>query len=234
MKLAVFDIDGTLTLGGGLGTRCFFDAFGEVFDDGSGQGRLEARLDGFVQSTDCGIAREAAWRVLGRDPAGDEIERFKAAYLDRLEREIRACASAYRPVPGAERFLPMLAATPGWTVAIATGNWRRAAAMKLDCAGIPAPSVAACSEDGGTRSAVLEAAVLGARRARGEVEFDRVVYVGDQPWDLRAAREVGAAFVGVATDDRGRRLAEAGAPVLDSYEDAARFLAMLDEAAGVR
>jgi phosphoglycolate phosphatase-like HAD superfamily hydrolase len=60
------------------------------------------------------------------------------------------------------------------------------------------------------------------------------VYVGDQPWDLHAARELGAGFVGVASDERGRRLAKEGARVLDSYIDAAIFLATLEEAAGVR
>lgn len=230
MKLAVFDIDGTLTLGDGLGTRCFFEAFGEVF----GEGRVDARLDGYVESTDCGIAREAAAKALGRAAVEAEIGRFKAAYLAKLEAEIRRRAAAYRPVPGADRFLPMLATTPGWNVAIATGNWRRAAVLKLECAGIAAPPVAACSEDGDSRPAVLASAVRGAARASGGREFEAVVYVGDQPWDLRAAREFGAAFVGVASDERGRRLAEEGARVADSYVDAARFLALLEEAASGR
>jgi phosphoglycolate phosphatase-like HAD superfamily hydrolase len=230
MKLAVFDIDGTLTLGDGAGTRCFFEAFGEVF----GAGRVDARLDGYVESTDCGIAREAAARVLGRPAAGHEIDSFKSAYLAKLEAEVRRRARAYRPVPGADLFLPMLSGTPGWAVAIATGNWRRAAALKLDCARIAPPAVAACSEDGPARPAVLASAVRAASRAEGGVEFERVVYVGDQPWDLRAARELGAAFVGVASDERGRRLAAEGARVAESYADTARFLALLEEAAAGR
>lgn len=227
MKLAVFDIDGTLTLGDGLGTRCFFETFDEVF----GRGLVEPRLDGYTHSTDCGIAREAASLALGRPAEDCEIERFKSAYLVRLGAEVARRQAAYRPVPGATDFLSSLAATPGWSVAIATGNWRRAAAIKLDCAGIRAPAATACSEDGGTRSAVLASAV---RAAGGAELFEAVVYVGDQPWDLSAAREVGAGFVGVASDRKGRLLQAEGARVLDSYVDAAGFLAMLEEAAGVR
>lgn len=230
MKLAVFDIDGTLTLGDGMGTRCFFEAFGQVF----GAGRVDARLDGYAESTDCGIAREAAARVLGRAAAAHEIGSFKSTYLASLEEGVRRRAGVYRPVPGADLFLPMLSATPGWTVAIATGNWRRAAALKLDCARIAPPVVTACSEDGPTRPAVLASAVLAASRAGGGMEFERVVYVGDQPWDLRAARETGAAFVGVGSDERGYRLAAEGVSVAESYLDAARFLALLEEAAAGR
>lgn len=229
MKLAVFDIDGTLTLGDGLGTRCFFTAFDEVF----GEGRVEARLDGFAESTDCGIAREAASRALGRAPHDSELARFKEMYLSRLDGEVRARADAYRPVPGAADLLPLLEATPGWSIAIATGNWRRAARIKLGCAGIRAPRATACSEDGGTRSAVLQAAVRAAAAA-GAQRFEAVVYVGDQPWDLKAAREVGAGFVGVGSDAKGSRLAAEGARVVDSYVDAATFLETLEEAAGAR
>jgi len=226
-KLAVFDIDGTLTLGDGLGTRCFFKAFDEVF----GGGMADRRLATYAESTDGGIAREAAERALGRAATARELEAFKAAYLSRLEREILAHGSAYRPVPGAERFLPILASHQDWQVAIATGNWRRAAALKLDTARIPPPIVAACSEDGPTRAAVLAAAVASAATVAGIGTFESVVYVGDQTWDLAAALEIGAGFVGVGSHERGRHLAAAGARVVEGYLDPDTLLALLEEAA---
>lgn len=226
MNLAVFDIDGTLTLGHGLGTRCFFFAFGEVF----GEGLVDARLDGYAQSTDCGIAREAALRALGR-PAGDhEIERFKVEYLARLEAEIAQRPSAYRPVVGADHFLAMLAARSGWSVAIATGNWRRAARLKLESAGIVPPAVAACSEDGNSRAGVLASAVRAASMQNGSA-FDRVVYVGDQLWDLQAAYACGAGFLGVGSQAQGRRLTDEGARVVASFADPEQAMAMLEAAA---
>jgi hypothetical protein len=79
VKLAVFDIDGTLTLGDGLGTRCFFGAFDDLFG-----AACDRRLESYTESTDCGIAHEAVVRALGREPAADELERFKAEYLARL------------------------------------------------------------------------------------------------------------------------------------------------------
>lgn len=225
MKLVIFDIDGTLTLGDGLGTRCFFAAFDEVF----GKGIVDRRLDTYAESTDGGIAHEAALRALGRPPSQAELERFKAAYLGLLEREIVRRQRPYRAVPGADRVLPMLASHAGWHVAIATGNWRRAASLKLRCARLPSPGVTACSEDGASRSQVLAAAIAAATASLEGDVYERVVYVGDQPWDLRAARELGTAFLGIGSDARGHRLEQEGARVLSCYEDAERFLSLLED-----
>jgi phosphoglycolate phosphatase-like HAD superfamily hydrolase len=166
MKLAVFDIDGTLTLGDGLGTHCFFSTFVEMFGDA----RMDRRLESYVESTDCAIAREAARRALGRDAGEQELEAFKNAYLERLQLEIAARARPYRPVAGAQEILPRIASMSGWHVAIATGNWRRAAALKLDCATIAAPGARACSEDGASRPEVLKAAIAAASAGAGGVE----------------------------------------------------------------
>jgi phosphoglycolate phosphatase-like HAD superfamily hydrolase len=63
--------------------------------------------------------------------------------------------------------------------------------------------------------------------------FDEVVYVGDQPWDLRAARELGIAFLGIGRDSRARRLEREGATVVSGYGEPDSFLKLLDTVAGV-
>jgi phosphoglycolate phosphatase-like HAD superfamily hydrolase len=223
VKLAVFDIDGTLTLGDGLGTRCFFGSFEEVF------GRTcDRRLESYRESTDSGIAREAVRSALGREPEPSELEAFKRRYLERLELEIGCRDHAYRPLPGAREVLGIVAASEGWRVAIATGNWKRAAGLKLACARIEAPRAGGFSEDGPSRRDVLAAAVAAGEREAGR-EFELVVYVGDQPWDLRAAADLGVAFVGVGA--RRRLLEQYGVPGLDDFADPARVLAALRQAA---
>jgi phosphoglycolate phosphatase-like HAD superfamily hydrolase len=229
MKLAVFDIDGTLTLGDGLGTSCFFGTFDALFRV-HGCGEVDRRLDSYVESTDCGIAREAALRALGRRPDDSELERFKSAYLELLEREMAAREQPYRALPGAERILSAARLRGGWHVAIATGNWRRAAYLKLECARIDRPEAVACSEDATSRAGVLAAAIAAATRACGGASFDHVVYVGDQPWDLGAAREVGTAFVGVGSGLRRERLEREGAAVIENYLDEAAVLSSLEAA----
>ncbi|MFN2425540.1 MAG: HAD family hydrolase [Candidatus Binatia bacterium] len=227
MKLAVFDIDGTLTVGDGLGTRCFFRAFEDMF----GAGLVDRRLETYAESTDCGIAMEAALRALGRPPSPRELDAFKDLYLGRLEQEILRVGGAYRPVAGADSFLPLLHARGDWHVAIATGNWRRAASLKLDCARIPEPRVAACSEDGTSRSQVLAAAIASATTAAGGRKYDHVVYVGDQPWDLSAARQLGVGFLGIGSGPRALRLQQQGTHVVEDYFDTSRLLHLLEETA---
>lgn len=223
MKLAVFDIDGTLTRGDGLGTRCFFSAFDEVF----GARLVDRTLEGYVESTDCGIALEAARRHLAREPHPAELEAFQRRYEERFEREVAGHRGSYRPLPGAERLFSFLEREHGWRVAVATGNWRRPAALKLACAGIEAPKVLAGSEDGPNRAGVLRAAVEAASAGN---DGPRVVYVGDRHWDLRAAREVRAGFVGIAGAGRCEVLAREGAVLVDDYRDAPGFAALLEAA----
>lgn len=214
MKLAVFDIDGTLTRGVGLGTRCYFDALQETFSIPS----VERDLRAYGQSTDRGILHEAVLRALGRAPERGETIAFEARYVASLERALVDAPQAYRPVDGATRVMQALVAGGGWCVAIATGNWRRAAALKLATAGIDAPSVGAHAEDGRARSEVLWAAVSRMRVALGDEPLEDVVYVGDQPWDLEAARDVGAGFVGIGAGERAGRLVAEDTRVLCDYE----------------
>lgn len=230
MKLAVFDIDGTLTLGDGLGTRVYFSALEETF----GAGPVDRRLGRYAESTDGGIAEEAAAGLLGRRPRADELRAFQALYLSRLEEEIAAADRAYRPVPGAGDFLSLLGARPGWRVAVATGNWRRAATLKLGCAGLESPTVLAGSEDGASRSEVLAAAIASASALEGG-GFESVVYLGDQPWDLDAAARVGVGFLGVAGQAgsvglRGLRgTTGQEVRVTAGYRDPGLVLALLDQ-----
>ncbi|HYC57665.1 MAG TPA: HAD family hydrolase [Candidatus Binatia bacterium] len=269
MKLVVFDIDGTLTLGDGLGTRCFFDAFQDIF----GPCQIDCRLTAYRESTDAGIALEALAMVWGRPATLEHIESFKQAYLTLLENEVTRREQAYRPMPGSRTALIRLARDHGWTVGLATGNWQKAASIKLASAGIEVgDAVGAYSEDGHTRAEVLAAAIAraaqSARRCASQPEaapatrftlqsatpaagryaktsasqsgvgaaapaarFERVIYVGDQPWDKQAADLVGVPFLGIGSEERGGRLASCGARVLEDYERFDLFVDALEECA---
>lgn len=229
VRLVVFDIDGTLTLGDGLGTRCFFSAFDEAF----GVVEIPRRLEAYRESTDVGIAREALSAAWGRPPTEVELDELKAVYLRRLEQEVGRLPGAYRPVPGADRAVARLLAGGDWAVALATGNWRRAAHLKLSSAVIPFGELkGGFSEDGDSRAAVLRAALSQAGHEADPGRFERVVYVGDQPWDLAAATAAGVDFIGVESGRNGRRLAQAGASVIEDFECFESFLALLEGGMG--
>jgi phosphoglycolate phosphatase-like HAD superfamily hydrolase len=57
----------------------------------------------------------------------------------------------------------------------------------------------------------------------GQDYFEKVVYVGDGIWDVRAAKPLGIGFLGLATDTKARRLLEEGALcVLPDFSDLPR------------
>ena len=85
------------------------------------------------------------------------------------------------------------------------------------------------SEDGFSRPEVLASAVRQATAAAHGEAFEKVVYVGDQPWDLRAAREVGVSFLGIGSDARRHHFEREGARVVGGYLDADLFLSALDD-----
>jgi phosphoglycolate phosphatase-like HAD superfamily hydrolase len=70
---------------------------------------------------------------------------------------------------------------------------------------------------------------LGRNREAG-VRFDVVVSVGDAPWDVRTAYNLGLRFVGVGSGEKGERLRAAGALVVLDHLDYGPLLRALRRA----
>jgi phosphoglycolate phosphatase-like HAD superfamily hydrolase len=228
--LVLFDIDGTLTLGDGLGTACYFSAFFEEF-------QLSAHstdLTHFSESTDLGIASEIFVRAYGRGVLPEELSRLRRRYVESLQTALDSRPnSAYRPVAGAVRALGGELEDTGWGLSLATGNFREAAHLKLQSAGLRAPQRGAFGDDGGSRTAVLEAALLDWLEHDGSREV-AAVYVGDRLWDAEAAAQVGIGFVGVASSELQAGAEGAGGThVLNDLSDWSTLLAALQDQAKV-
>jgi phosphoglycolate phosphatase len=220
--IAIFDVDGTLTIGRGVGTRCYFSAFVDVFSWPS----PDATLANYRSSTDSGIALEIFERRVGRAPRADEVAALKRRYLELLDEALAAQPDAYRSVPGAHEVAERLR-HQGWTVVLGTGNWREAAGRKLACAGLRALE-GGFAEDSCERAAVVRAARERAARLHGERACRSVVYIGDQPWDVAAARHAGIGFVGIGSEEAEHRLREAGAQTVHrDFVDHDSFVASL-------
>jgi phosphoglycolate phosphatase-like HAD superfamily hydrolase len=219
MQLAVFDIDGTLTRTVGLCDGMFGDAIAAA------AGVASVRLDWslYPDATDSGIAAAHFHRDTGRFPDAVELARIR----ERFVASLRAAKVRAAPVEGAGDVLARVAADPEWRVAIATGNWRACAAIKFEWSGLAWPDVPlAAADDAPERAAILRIAV-----ARAGGPFERVVYLGDGPHDVRAARAAGAAFVGVTAVRDESSLRAAGARTfLDHFGDPDRVREALDRA----
>jgi phosphoglycolate phosphatase-like HAD superfamily hydrolase len=188
-------------------------------------------LSTFVEPTSASIFDELVRKALGRPPTPEEIARVQAA----LEPDMRNTYIDGRHIPptaGAIDFLNGMAAKGDWNMAIATGNWRGEAQIKIESAGLPMERVPmATSSDRMARRDVLKYSVEKAAKHYGFNTWDRVVYVGDAIWDVRAARACGISFLGIGTGERAAKLkAEGAGVVLADFLDGAAVEEALERA----
>ena len=189
MKLAIFDIDGTLAQ-----SFPFDDYYYEA---------VAARLDApkyvrgtrvWQNATDEGVVHEL-FEAHGRRATDEDIAWIKRRYAERIDSNFCELPS----VPGASAILTHLHQSAEWCVAIATGNWAFSARRKLEAAGIACDGIPIAGSDGRVERAEI---IREALRLVGPPErrVNHQVYVGDTPYDVRATREVGCRFVGVASE----------------------------------
>lgn len=226
-RIVLFDIDQTLLHTGGAATQAMNLAFAELFG-------IEAALTGISMAgrSDTAILSDALMRhglYDGDFPA--TLTRFEAVYLSYLERTLHECKG--RVLAGARELLQDLEAIPGLHLGLATGNFRRAALLKLRHYEITTPFLAGgFGEDGAERHQLVAAAIARTCYRAGIRADEAGIYViGDTPSDITAAKANAAIAVGVATGSyTAEALAAAGADlVLPDLTHAAAFLQVLEE-----
>jgi phosphoglycolate phosphatase len=222
MRALLFDIDGTLTQGGGAGGRALGRALHTKKRATEELNKM--RLDGM---TDRSIARAllAAEGDQGvplqermKAVQDAEIDSTLAAYLEMLK--LGCEERPYRPLPGIEELLKALQARSGVILGLCTGNLERGAELKLRSAGLWGPfKFGGYGSDAEQRADIVRAAWQRAQKL-GATEG---LVIGDTSRDILAAHDAGLPACAVAT---GRftvhELAEHGAEiVVESFADAA-------------
>jgi phosphoglycolate phosphatase-like HAD superfamily hydrolase len=206
MKLLLFDIDGTILLTNGAGTRAANRAFEKIYG-------LRGAMEGIdaAGKTDPLILREMFGNGLSRDYTEHEAEELYREYVVFLEEEVER--SAIDVMPGIPQLIESLSSRKDMILGIATGNIERGARIKLRRAGLDGYFKAGgFGSDSWSREELVRVAV---ERAKAHLEnrqvFERVFVIGDTPHDIIHGRAAGAVTVAVATG--GYSLAE-----LDGYE----------------
>ncbi len=194
MNLVMLDIDGTLTQSYDYDREIFGVAIAEVL----GSPPVNADLNGYVDKTSLGVTVEAIERITGKIPETKKIEEVKARVLQYFEKMYRESPENFCEIPGASYFLERLRNQNAVGIAIATGCWRSEAlfklkASKLDVEGIPMST----SDDERNRKRIMENAVELAKKFYNCRGFERIVYLGDGPWDMQASRSLGFRFIGI-------------------------------------
>lgn len=228
LRVAVFDLDGTLLQSSGVDDRAYQRAAQEHL----GLASISLDWNDYPHSTDDAIAWCLVQRARGRTPTRAEVDAFQQAFLRALQLEMRALPGGVQPLPGAHA-VAQAVVDAGWTPALATGCWRTSALAKLAAAGLQWPHAAAFSDDAWPRQGIIQRAVERAAALAGadSVPAAAVVYMGDGTWDVRACCSGGYRYVGIAEGQRAQALRLEGAgTVLAHYADIQRFLQALEDA----
>ncbi|MCC6409162.1 MAG: haloacid dehalogenase-like hydrolase [Planctomycetes bacterium] len=194
-RLVLFDLDGTLLLTRRAGWEAMLEACEALF--GRRFRHEHTRIDGNLDPV--------IWRGLcaENDIADPERhhDRFRSEYAARLAAKLADPARTER-LPGTLELVDALEREPGVALGVLTGNYPETGARKLLAAGFdPARfPTAAWGSDAPNRPALLPVALARHRAARGvELAPERVVVIGDTPWDVECAKTHGARSLAVAT-----------------------------------
>jgi phosphoglycolate phosphatase-like HAD superfamily hydrolase len=194
IRLALFDIDGTLIRGGpalrGWFKQSLIDVFGRA-------GRLDSY--DFSGKTDPQIVTELMEEAgLERNDIETRLHEFRQVYLERLGQNLDA--ESLELLPEVREVLGRLDES-GVELGLLTGNWEGGARIKLSCFDLNRFFGFGAFGDGHfDRRSLPPVALQNAASARGiRFTVDETVIIGDSRLDVECARHHGIRSVAVAT-----------------------------------
>lgn len=226
MKLAILDIDGTLTDTSHVDEVCFTRAFADVH----GVTEIGASWTKCPHVSDSGMTHQIFLDHFRREPIEDDISPLKSRFFDLLREHHLLDTTLFAEVPGAGEMVSHLSRKDDWVITIATGCWRGSAKVKLDAAGIELDRFpGGFAEDAQAREGIVQTAIDRARQHYGHEGFAKIVSVGDGLWDVKTAINLGLDFVGIASGERAQTLSQAGAKhIVGDYRDLNGFFEFLN------
>lgn len=221
-KLALFDIDGTLLRGHGVGGRAMRRAAEAVLGE-----RCRGAEVQFGGALDPWILRQLAQH--GGYTLDDALlAAFRQRYREVLIEELATAPRRSEALPGVLDLLAHLRERRVATLGLLTGNYADTGAIKLRAVGIDPGwfEIAVWGDMAEERPGLVKVALaqLGA-----ELASDHVIVIGDTVRDVHCAHANGAVCVAVATGGSTRaELEAAGADVvLDDLRDPTPLLRLL-------
>ncbi len=189
--LLLFDIDGTLI----IGSRAARAAFARAIHTCLG---VEVDLSTLQSAgkTDLRIMQEII-DDHGLQRGRVDWEALRAAFVAHFADAVRLDPG--RVAPGVRSLLEVLSQRAATVLALGTGNLRESARLKLEAHGLDAYfDSGGFGDDSPDRDALIAAGIARVQ-ARRRTSFDRVVVVGDTPFDVTCARVNRVHSLAVAT-----------------------------------
>jgi phosphoglycolate phosphatase len=225
MKLLLFDIDGTILLTDGAGTRAANRAFEKIYGHAGAMDGVDA-----AGKTDPLILKEMFGNRLSRDYTADEAEKLYAEYVIFLEEEI--IKSPIDVMPGIPYLLDNLSMRRDLILGIATGNIEHGARIKLRRAGLDGHfRTGGYGSDSWNREELIRIAIGRAKRLLTDGrDFERIYVIGDTPHDIVHGRAAGAVTIAVSTGRYSPRELEEHSPdyLFDHLADYEHVIGIFD------
>ena len=227
MKLVMFDMDGTLTDAFALEENCYVLAIEQALKLPG----VKTEWETYTHTTAAFCLEEIVRRARGTPPTAAESRAVQARMIAIMADITRRTGRRTQEMPGASACVRELQRR-GYAVAIASGDWEATARHKFASAGIPFEGLpAAYCEVANPRTEIMQAALARAAAHHGRESFDRITYVGDAAWDVRACRELGWPLVGVGESELARRMPSLGVThMVPHYLDFAAFHTAIEQA----
>ncbi|MDA8019113.1 MAG: haloacid dehalogenase-like hydrolase [Thermoanaerobaculia bacterium] len=205
MDTIIFDLDGTLVQSVQMDSELYVQAVREVL----GAVRVHDTWESYEHVTDSGILREILAEAAPRNHESLALQ-VRNRFAELVTGAVRARPPL--PVEGAVAMLDDYRSRRNWQVGIATGGWRSTAEAKLKNVGITPEGLELCTaDDHFERTSIMKLC-----HGRLRQSDRRPIYVGDGPWDLQAATQLGWGFVAI-----GSRLRGLHSPWIANYGDPA-------------
>ena len=193
IRLALFDIDGTLIRTGGAGVKAFAKTLATEFN------LPDATRDlNFSGRTDPSLVRECFTKN-GIPLTEENFTHFFNVYPFWLSQYLHELEGG--PCPGVEEFIQDLKdLKPAPTLGLLTGNIRLGAEIKLRHYGLWEHFVVgAFADDDEDRNRLAGVAHTRGKQFHPELSADHIVVIGDTPLDVACGKCIGAKTLAVAT-----------------------------------
>jgi phosphoglycolate phosphatase-like HAD superfamily hydrolase len=207
MKLLLFDIDGTLLLTNGAGTRAANRAFENIYGISEAMTKIDA-----AGKTDPIILKEIFKNELNRDYSHEEALELYKLYIPFLKEETGASETTV--MPGIPKLLKNLSRRGDMVLGVATGNIEQGAWIKLKSAGLDHHfKFGGFGSDSHIREhLIIKAQERALDHVDNGTDIQKTFVIGDTPYDINHGRAAGAVTVGVATGSYSRAELEEHSP----------------------
>ena len=225
-KLIIFDIDGTLLYSNKIDSQCFADTYEKVYKSPF----PTIDWSKYPHVTDDTIFKTVIQEQLQREVRVGEMDDFKNKFVASIQEKRKSHPHEFKAVENSKETIERLVEDAHFEVGIATGGWRQPAYVKLKHIGIPMEPLHMSFADGNpTREDIIQGVFDQTNKL--DFEFEKIVYVGDAPWDVRTTRNMQIPFIGVRRNGDFEILKSIGADtIISNYSNYDQFLNAIEEA----